>query len=143
MPRVSKLLDYLHLGLQSIRENLAAAIEISWVRLVFIIAVGLHIASWLVAYTIRLKLENNLSILSYNVNFGANLIGTAGEIYFLPQMVALAMVVNMIFFMATYHRAVADINRTKLLTGIVLGSLIVVNVLLLLYLFSVYLINFY
>lgn len=143
MRKFSKLLEYLYLGLQSIRENLAAAIEISWVRLVFIIAVGLHIASWIVAYIIRLKLENNLSILSYNVNFGANLIGTANEIYFLPQMVLLAMVVNLIFFIATYHKAVADLNRTKLLAGIVLGSLMVVNVLLLLYLFSVYLINFY
>jgi hypothetical protein len=108
-----------------------------FVRLYFIILLGLNLFVWLAVYLINTGVSQELIVLHYNTDFGVDLIGEVGKLYIIPILSLIVILINEILLFACSRR-----KDFKFLAHILLAAALAVNLVLLAALGSIYLINF-
>lgn len=96
---------------------------------------GLNGLSWIGAYFIATSFESPLIVLHYNIRFGIDWIGEVARIYTFPIIGLSVLVINLIL---------ANLlpKRDNFWIHLLMFSNILVNLFLLLVLYSLYLVNF-
>jgi len=123
------------------RQAFSLAFSEAWgrvfIRSLLIIALVANILDWVATTFLYRALGDNLVVLHYNINFGIDLIGSRNQIFINPLLglVFLLLDFGLVLFLAKD-------KHFKFVAHILLNAAVVVNVLLLLAIFSVYLINF-
>lgn len=97
----------------------------------------LQVTAWWQAFAIKNRLTSNLLVLHYNVDFGVDLIGVPGRIFYFPLVGFLVLLLNLILAATLCRR-----REARPLTHIFLGSSLFFAIFLILALFAVDLINF-
>ncbi len=103
----------------------------------------IHLFLWLISfficcflsYSLYSQLDQDNINLHYNILFGTDLIGSPARLYFLPASTLLIGLVNLLLsvYLLKYHRLLAYLTA---------GSAIIINILVALGIYSLYLINF-
>lgn len=132
----SKFLSYLHIGRRRVFEHFVDLFSFFYIRMHLILNIGLNLLNWLFVYIVNVKLSQDLVVLHYNVDFGVNLIGDSRQIYVIPGLGLVIIVINL-FLLSMIGR------ENRFFGNLLLGSALLVNLILLLATASVYLINFY
>jgi len=106
-------------------------------KIYLIILFVLNIFLWLGAFYIDSIIEKNIIALHYNVDFGINLIGETKNIYIIPVVGLLVIVINSILYINL------SVNKDKkIIFHVLFATSLFVNIILLSAVTSVYLINF-
>jgi hypothetical protein len=125
-------------------EKFKGLLGFFYIRIYLAIIVGLNLLVWLSAYIINKNISDDLAILHYNVDFGANLIGNARQIYIIPLLGLIIILFNFFLFFAIYQRGIREIgNQDKFLANILFAAAGTANLFLFFSLVSIYLINFF
>jgi hypothetical protein len=122
-------------------RNLSSAWHIifSWtfIRIYLIVVFSLNIITWLAAIIIYKTLVQDLAVLHYNVDFGIDLIGTRSQLFVNPALGLIFALFDVVALLS-----LTKSRDFKFLAHLLLGAAALVNLLLALAMFSVYLINF-
>lgn len=106
-------------------------------RFFLIILLGLNIFLWILAWWLSISISQELMILHYNINFGVDLIGGVEQIFIIPALGFIIILINTILASASSRH-----KDFKFITFILQSTALAVNFFLLLALGSIYLINF-
>ncbi|MFA5184327.1 MAG: hypothetical protein WC456_02255 [Patescibacteria group bacterium] len=98
---------------------------------------GLQIIAWLESFFIYHNLADNLLVLHYNVDFGIDLVGAAGRIFFYPLIGLGILALNAAVAAALYRQ-----KDFRIFVHFLFSAALVFAIFLDLALFFVYLINF-
>lgn len=131
----SKFINIIILTRKQILAFFLALFSHFYIRIYFIIGIGLVIFNWLVAYLINIRLLNNLTVLHYNIDFGVDLIGSAKEIYILPLLGFIFIIINIVPLSLVY-------KKNQFMAHILLASNLFSNLILSIALAAIYLFNF-
>ena len=137
MVDLSKFYDSLYLLRQRLFGAISYLSSYFFIRLYFIVLLGLNLFSWLVVYLININVSQDLVVLHYNVDFGVDLIGSVKRVYIIPFLGLIVILVNLILVLA-FSRG----RDFKFFSHLLLAASLVVNLFLLIALGSIYLINF-
>lgn len=120
---------------EKLAEAVLAFIGLLWVRIYLAFLLALNISNWLLAYYVNKNVSQNLVVLHYNVNLGVNLIGQVRDIYVIPTLGLIFIMINF-FLLLNIHR------KSGFLIHLLLGFSLLINVFLIAGTASIYLINF-
>jgi len=109
----------------------------SFSRLYAIVAVVLNLLAWLGTVLIFRSLGNELTVLHYNIDFGIDLVGHRGQLFFNPILGLVLILLNLILILL-----LARHKDFKFIAYLLWATAVLVNVFLLLAVLAVYLINF-
>lgn len=158
MISLSKLLNNFHLGRQGFAETAVNLSGFFYIRIYLIINIGINLLSWLFAYIININVSQELVVLHYNIDFGVNLIGNVKQIYIIPFLGLIIVIVNVFLLLMIYDYANQAIGRIaepgnenepvklasgKIIANFLLAGSLLANFFLLAGLSSIYLINFF
>jgi hypothetical protein len=132
-----KFNENFYLSRQKISNGIFYLSSFFFVRLYFIILLGLNIFVWLAVYLINTGVSQELIVLHYNTDFGVDLIGEVRKLYTIPTLSLIVILINGILLFAFSRR-----KDFKFLAHILLATALAVNLFLLAALGSIYLINF-
>ena len=104
-------------------------------RIYWLVALVLNLALWLMAWLIYRRLDQELVILHYNVIFGIDSLGAPAKIYWLPG-------IGLLIFSFNALASLFCQERDRFLIGSLLVGSSLINVILGLALYSLYLVNF-
>ncbi len=90
---------------------------------------------WLLAWLIQRGLKQDLAILHYNVTFGIDYLAPRGQVFWLP-------VIALVLFLLNGWLAFLFFKKDTFLANLMLVSALMVNLLVGLGLYSIYLVNF-
>ena len=137
MKLISKASQYFFLYWQQLLTVNRTNLDFLFIRVYLIILISTNFFIWLFAYYINLLANKKLIALSYNVDFGINLIGSSQNIYLIPLIGIIIILIN--YFLTTiFHRS----KNYKFIAHILLLAAVITQLLFLLVLAIVYLINF-
>lgn len=137
---ILKLSDWFDSFRKDSQEQLSSLFSGLSVRIYFVAATSLNLASWIWCYIIDSRTINEgreLTALHYSVDFGVNLIGSVTKIYQMPLFGLLVLVINFSILLSLSKR-----GKNAFLLHCLLLSTVIVNLFILLSVFSVYLVNF-
>lgn len=109
----------------------------SFSRLYAIVAVVLNLLAWLGTVLIFRSLGDELTVLHYNIDFGIDLVGHRGQLFFNPTLGLVLILLNLILILL-----LARHKDFKFIAYLLWAAAVLVNVFLLLAVLAVYLINF-
>ncbi len=133
----SSLYNQLYALKQQFIDNLLFVISFFYIRLYLIIIFGFNVFLWLLVYSIKINVSQELIVLHYNVNFGVDMIGEVGRLYVIPLLYLMIIVFNiLIIFSIVKYKYFKFIAHILLLTSLVVG------IFLLIALAFIYLVNF-
>lgn len=131
---LSRIINYYYLGKQKFTEATLRLFSFFYVKIYLTIIILLNILNWIVAVTINRQVSQNEIVLHYNVDFGVNLIGSAGNLYLIPALGFFVLLINL--------AVVNNLNKSeKLLMHFLLAAALAVNLLLLISQAGLYMIN--
>ena len=130
-----KILDFFYLQKSQAFDILLDFFEPFYVRTYVAVLVLLNLLNWVFVYYINKVVSQDLVILHYNVNFGANLLGSASKIYTIPSLGLVFIILNIALSMHIRKQG-------KFIDHLLFFSLILANLFLLAATMSVYLVNF-
>ena len=131
-----KLVDNLYLLKQKIVESLGALFGIFFFRVYFILAALINLFCWFFVFLIRSRIATDSAILHYNIDFGVNLIGTSNQLFTIPLLGLLILLMN-----SAAARIIIKRKVDKFLLHFLGGSAGIANFFLLIALSFLYLIN--
>ena len=130
-----KILDFLYLSKSQAFDTLSDFFAPFYIKVYLAILIFLNLLNWVFVYYINKVVSQDLVVLHYNVNFGVNLIGSAGKIYTIPFLGLAFIILNVVL--------VTNIRKQdKFINHLLFFSLILANLFLLAATMSVYLVNF-
>ena len=106
-------------------------------RYYLIISLVLQILVWIQAFSIKNNLSGELLVLRYKIDFGANLVGNPNLIFIYPLFSLLIILFNILLVLILSRH-----KNFRLFSQLLLGGALSFSVLTILYLLSVYLVNF-
>ena len=106
-------------------------------RYYLIISLVLQLLAWFQAISIKNSLSGELLVLRYKIDFGANLVGNPKLIFIYPFFSLLVILLNILLVLILSRH-----KNFRLFSQLLLGGGLSFAVLTLLYLLSVYLVNF-
>lgn len=135
MFNTGKILNYLHVS----REILAAAISdlfsFAYVKIYLAAALAVNLAVWSAAYIVNSNIKDELVVLHYNIDFGANLVGGASQVYTIPFLGLIIIFANTAL-LSFIHR------QSRFLAHALMAAAVLANIFFLMSAASVYSANF-
>ncbi len=132
----SKGINYLYVGGANLRSALADLFTLKSVIIYGAAAILLNIAAWFLTVLLQRSLGEDLAVLHYNVTFGIDRIGQASSLYALPLSGLAILLLNAL--LASFVRQKQD----RLLIHILLAAAVLGNGVVLIGLYSAYIVNF-
>lgn len=136
----SKFIDLIYSWWDDFRSEIASIFSFFYVRVYFGLFMFINGVNWAFSYYIYSNIlpeTRGLIALHYNVEFGVNLIGDAKNIFILPTLGLLIIVLNFSLLLIIYK-----LKNSKFLGNFLLLPAFISNIYLLIGLVSIYLANF-
>jgi len=136
----SKFIDFTFSWWDSFRSEISSIFGFLYVRIYFGFFILINGINWFFAYYIFSNIlpgTRELIALHYNVEFGVNLIGSAKNIFILPSLGLLIIILNFFLFFSIYK-----LKNSKFLGNFLLLPALISNIYLLIGLVSIYFANF-
>lgn len=131
-----KIQHFLYIGKQAALETARGLFGFLYVKLYFSAIIVLNAITWVIAYQINTKaIGNKIIILHYNVDFGVNLINSAGQTYLIPSTGLIIFLFNFIILLFFY-------KKNRLISHLLLAAPVLANMVFLIALQLIYYINF-
>jgi len=130
-----KILNYLYLSREKLAQAVLYLVGFMFVRMYLLFLFALNIVNWLLALYVNNNVSQNLVVLHYNVNLGVNLIGNAKDIYIIPILGLVFIVINFILLLNIFR-------KNKFLIHLLLGFSLLINLFLIASTLAIYLVNF-
>lgn len=134
---MNKLINFYYLALQISKEKLLSAFSSFSTKIYFFISVLINTCCWAGSYYIAKSVGADQIALHYSVGFGIDYYSDTEKIYILPLLGLFVLILN--FLMFTIIEGYKDKN---FIGHILFSSSIAVNIILLISIFSIYIINF-
>jgi hypothetical protein len=134
---LTKLIEFVYLSQERLLKYLRDFFSQFYVKIYCIINIFFNIFLWVLTYIINKQSSDNLITLHYNVDFGVNLIGLASQIYIIPLLGLIIIIINS--FVASIF---IKFKQGHFIAHLLLASVSFVHAFLFLGIVSVYLINF-
>lgn len=128
-------MDFFYFKKDQVLSDLALFFAPLYIRIYSVILIFLNLLNWIFVYYINKIVSQDLVILHYNINFGANLLGSASQIYTIPFL-------GLVFILLNTVLAINIRQPDKFINHLLFFTLILVNIFLLAATMSVYLVNF-
>lgn len=116
---------------------LALTFRVLSIRIYILVLFSLNFLIWLAAYNIYTAVSQDLVVLHYNVDFGVNLIGSVKQIFIIPTLGLIIILVNLIVSIIFIRR-----ENFKFVSHVLLSAAVLAHLFLFASLGSIYLINF-
>lgn len=137
MIKIELLLNNFRLSLANIKDYTIYAFSSLSAKVYLAILLFINAIAWLGTGYIDSIIQKNIIALHYNVDFGINLIGEAKNIYIIPLVGLIIILINTILYISLSR------NRdNKIIFHIMFIASAFVNIVLLSAVTSIYLINF-
>lgn len=137
MRKIEILANIIRVEITKAREYAISAFSFLYIKIYFFCLLVLNIIAWFGAGFIDSKIDKKIIALHYNVDFGINLIGEAKNIYVIPLVGLIIIIVNSILYISLLKN-----KDRKIISHILFASGIFISFLLLSAITSIYLINF-
>ncbi|MFH0840371.1 MAG: hypothetical protein V1865_00080 [bacterium] len=132
---LSKAIVGFNYARKNFREIAGDYFRLAQSRIYLVILLFLNLIAWVMAHLLKINIDQELIFLHYNIIFGRDLVGPIGRIYFWPIIGLGIIILNIAIVLGIY-------KRYKVLTQILLITSAICNGLLILALYSLYLVNF-
>jgi len=132
---VSKVIIASNLGRKNFKATARDFFHITWTRIYLVIFIFLNLIAWILAHLLKINVDQDLIFLHYNIIFGRDWIGQTGMVYLWPLMGLGLIFLNLAVVLGLY-------KKYKVLTQILLVAAATSNVIIILALYSLYLVNF-
>ncbi|MFH0951134.1 MAG: hypothetical protein V1765_01535 [bacterium] len=132
---LTKFLGYFNFKKVGWKDILASFFKLFFVKIFLIFILLCNLLLWLLSWLVVVNINQELSILHYNIIFGIDYIGNPHSIFWLPALGLIIALVNIIISLWLFQ-------REKLLAQMLMLSTLVFHIFLGLSLYSIYLINF-
>ncbi|MBD3248312.1 hypothetical protein GF382_03415 [Candidatus Falkowbacteria bacterium] len=137
MSKLSKLHHYIYSQRRKFMSSVSNILGFLSFKLYFFGALLTNILTWVFTFLFRNQLSQDLIILHFNVDFGVDLIGNADQIFFMPILGLVIIVVNFFLLFAFLKN-----ERFKFIGHLLLASACLANLFILTALGPIYYINF-
>ena len=94
MLNISKVFDYFHLGRYKLFSLASDLLGFFYIKIYCLAIIILNLACWAAVIVIDLKIKEDSVVLHYNVDFGVNLIGSEKQLYIIPILGFLTVLIN-------------------------------------------------
>ena len=132
---LTKFLGYFNFKRANWKDFLGSYFKLFFVKIFLIFTFLSNILLWLLSWLVVVNINQELSILHYNILFGIDYIGSPNHIFWLPTFGLLITIINLILSLWLF-------KREKLIAQILMLSALIFHIFLGLSLYSIYLINF-
>ena len=132
-----KIYNFFHYIKTNIAANILYVASFLFVKIYLLVFLIFNILAWVFSVYIYNQVSHNLVVLHYNVNFGIDLVGDRSQLFVLPILGIVIMLVNFIL-LTVFSKS----SHFKFLGHLLFLAAILSNLFLLVSLGSVYLINF-
>ena len=147
---ISKIFNSIQLTKYKFFKRIIDLFAFFHIRMYLILIFGFILLNWLFTYIINVNVSQDLVVLHYNVDFGVNLIGNVNQIYIIPFLGTIVLLVNLFLLIYTFgqsyntetHNASDSLKTAKFITHILLSTALLVNGILFVSLVLIYLVNF-
>lgn len=128
--------NYSYVAKQKIALAARSLLGYSYIR-IYLASIGALLSvNWISAYYIHASSKDSPIIaLHYNIDFGVNLIGSAGQIYAMPLLASAISLANLTLLIFFY-------KKNRFLSHIFSAASLFVNIIISISIFLIYLINF-
>ncbi|MFA5420700.1 MAG: hypothetical protein WC280_01580 [Patescibacteria group bacterium] len=134
-----KIYDNLILGVNNAKVILANFYRPLYMRVFYILGIVLNLFLWIFSYFIFNNVTQDRIILHYNVDMGIDLIGDKIDIFNLPAIGFLVILMNKIFLLIFLKKKFTDYKFISKYSSV---FMIFSQIILILVVFSIYSINF-
>ncbi len=128
-------------GVYEFVSSLRTSMRVFWRyfpnRIYFLLSIFFQILAWLGAFFINKSLSGDLLVFRYKIDFGANLVGKPSLIFIYPLFALIVLLFNSCLALSLSKR-----GNFHFLSQVLLATVLIFSIILCLYLFSVYLVNF-
>lgn len=131
----SKGVNYVYLGTANLRSAIADLFTLRAVIWYGSAALLLNLAGWFLTFALRRALGDELAVLHYNITFGIDRIGETVSLFEMPLAGLAILIFNLI--LSSFSRQKAE----RLIVHALLAMAVVGNGIILVSLYSIYLIN--
>jgi len=107
------------------------------IRIYLIIIFGLHIILWMLGYSMKSNIDQELVVLHYNIDFGVDWIGNINKIFIIP-IISLGMIIINLILAASSVRS----RDFVFIAHLILFFTMLINIFLLISFGLIYLVNF-
>jgi len=132
----SKTLNYIYIGTAWIKSALKKLLADKLSAVLLAVALFFNILAWVGSYFLNNLIGPDLAVLHYNVVFGIDLVGDAGQLYLTPLLGLVVLIINFLL------GALLKDNRDRLIAMMLLSVALLVNIFCLIALYFSYIINF-
>ncbi len=137
MADLSKVYSYIDIIFQKISRIFFGALDFLFIKVYLSILIVLNLFIWLSAFMISNKIEGDLMILHYNVDFGVDLFGSVSQIFNIPLLGLIVILLNFLVYIIFHQN-----KNFRFLGHLLMIASLLVNLILLTSLGPIYLINF-
>lgn len=132
---LSQLINLFHIRNTDLKTGIVNLWRDTKLRALLFVSLFLNIIAWLVGFFINTRVTEKFIALHHNVYFGITLIGTPRQVYFIPFLGLIIIMVNIVF---SYLIKEED----NFFVYVLIISSLLINIFLLLGLGAIMLINF-
>jgi hypothetical protein len=134
---MNKILSIYYQLRQSLAERFFTVFNSLAVRIYLSILLVLNVIIWIVARYIALVVDADQIALHYSVGFGIDYYGDTNQIYVIPFLGLVVIILNFILY-----SLVSGYRDKNYIAHVLFASALVANIILLIATYSVYIINF-
>lgn len=134
---ISKIYEIIYQTRKEAKQSFYFLFNHLYIRVYFYINIVFNIFLWLLVYTMRMNMSQELVVLHYNIDFGVDLVGESKRFYAIPWLSLAVFSVNflLVSFLIKYR-------HFKFVSHILFFTSLFVNIFLLISLSFIYLVNF-
>jgi hypothetical protein len=132
----AKIIDFYYFQKKSIVHILLVLVKPLYAKIFIAISILGNALNWGFVYLISKNITGERAILHYNVDFGINLIGDEKQLYIIPLIGLLVIIINFFILFIYYNQ-----RNIKFVASFLYTAGIITNLFLFLSLASIYLIN--
>jgi hypothetical protein len=132
-----KIYDHLSISLRKYKILLNNLFRFSFIKIYFIAIILINILLWLGAYYMYSRINQDIAILHYNVDFGIDLIGNKKSFFVIPLLGLIFIILDKVVLLFLLKK-----NDFKFLAYFLLSFLLLLHIFLALAQYSIYSINF-
>lgn len=135
----SKIINQFYLFRQTFIKSFFHFFSFLLIKIYLSIIFLLNLALWLFSFFIVNNIGQEEMALHYSVDFGVDLYGAVGKIYFIPFLALVFIIINIAIILVIIRY---DPKNFRFISHLLLGTTVVASIILLTAITSIYIINF-
>lgn len=138
MINLSKIQIIFQGSMKNLHDLIFDLLSFFYIKIYLVLLLLLNISIWALSFFIDSKIQNQQIALHYNVDFGIDFYGDKKNIYIIPVLGLLIIIINFVLIVS-----VSQSRDRKFISHVLMIASLVSNIILLTAVISVYLVNFW